>query len=270
MKKVWTSMKTCGNVRSVSPPRPMPALATAAVTAESPKDTEQQAVLVTAVYAPSNAAFNEDIRAAERFNTGKGYTTLHGRAEWIRGQHLDSAEAQRIPDALVADSNPNKPLYFWQLFSLLGPHRIMDLVESFYQRVYADKDNDWFRDAFIQIGSIGHHVATQTQFWIDAMGGGKQYHGGAAVWMRHMRLAVSDHAADLDAIDRRIRPCVMEFLRTKMKKYSEQHMWDFDESDFVGNVPVGSTAAPDAAVGQDRQRVEGAQQVAPPTERTTG
>lgn len=37
---------------------------------------------------------------------------------------------------------------------------------------------------------------------------------------------------DLSDIDVRAKPCVIDFIRTKMRKYAEDHKWDFQESDF--------------------------------------
>lgn len=45
--------------------------------------------------------------------------------------------------------------------------------------MYADDDAPWFKEAFTQISGVEHHINTQAAFWIDAFGGGRQYHGGA-------------------------------------------------------------------------------------------
>lgn len=183
-----------------------------------------------------------------------GYTTLQGRLDWI-GAHgiTDPEKIAEISVSFVADSNLENPIYFWQLYSLLGKSNIRALVSSFYQRVYADVDEKWFKHAFSRISGIEHHINTQTAFWIDSMGGGESYHGadfrlnfhhqhnavevmnarGATRWMFHMRLALTSHATTFDIIDKRIVPCIMDFLRTKMLKYADIHSWKFDEADFV-------------------------------------
>ena len=43
--------------------------------------------------------------------------------------------------------------------------------------------------------------------------------------------------SDLDlcsATDGRVKPCIVDFLRTKMVKYAKQHSWEFNEHDFDG------------------------------------
>jgi hypothetical protein len=39
-------------------------------------------------------------------------------------------------------------------------------------------DEPWFRDAFTNIAGVEYHIAKQAAYWIDAFGGGRQYHGG--------------------------------------------------------------------------------------------
>lgn len=161
-------------------------------------------------------------------------------------------DAEKITQSLDADSNLEAPLYYWQLYSVLGYQRIEALIRSFYERVYNDTQESWFRDAFARISGVEHHIATQTAFWVDVMGGGKQYHGGdyrlnfhhsnnaAAVmnargatrWIYHMKLALNDHRSELNELDARVIPCINDFLRTKMIKYAEEHSWKFNEADF--------------------------------------
>ena len=43
--------------------------------------------------------------------------------------------------------------------------------------------------------------------------------------------------SDLDwcsVTDGRVKPCIVDFLRTKMVKYAKQHSWEFNEHDFEG------------------------------------
>jgi truncated hemoglobin YjbI len=117
-------------------------------------------------------------------------------------------------------------------YAVLGKSRIHSLVNTFYTLVFADTPNPWFRDAFARLGDLEHHVATQSAFWEDVMGGGRRYHGGeyrlhfhhtnnaAAVmtakgatrWMFHMRHALQTHAAQLTRCDPRVVPCILQVL----------------------------------------------------------
>jgi truncated hemoglobin YjbI len=146
--------------------------------------------------------------------------------------------------------DPKAPLYYWQLFSLLGYEPIEQLVTKFYERVYADNQDPDFKAAFTRISGIEHHIDTQASFWIDAFGGGKHYHGsdhrlkfhhttnagsvmnadGSRRWMHHMGETLV--SCGFSTIDPRIKPCMWDFLRTKVIKYSRQHNWTFDEGDF--------------------------------------
>lgn len=177
-----------------------------------------------------------------------GYTTEGARRDWLAAHGQKDTTASR---SLVADSDPEVPLYPWQLYSLLGPDKIRAIVVAFYQRVYADTEAPWFRDAFTRISGIDHHVDTQAAFWADAFGGGRQYHGGeyrlqfhhtnnaaqvmtaagAARWMHHMAGTLNEDV-DFSVEDPRVKPCIVAFLRLRMQKYASTHGWRFDECDF--------------------------------------
>jgi truncated hemoglobin YjbI len=187
------------------------------------------------------------------FGTSHGYATRQNRLDYIDWFGIDAAD---VPESLDADG-PSTPLYSWQLYSLLGPERIQQLIHRFYSRVFEDTEDEEFREAFVNIASKHHHIMTQTCFWIDAMGGGPAYHGGdyrlqfhhhhnarsvmnsrgAKRWMHHMRLALSEFKTDWDALDSRIIPCIILFLKIKIQKYSHQHKWAFDDSDYL--LPYG-------------------------------
>jgi len=174
---------------------------------------------------------------------------MGSKREWLTMHGITGAAAEAI-SGLEADLDRTKPLYYWQLYSILGHEPIVEIVRSFYERVYADKAAPWFRDAFTRISGIDHHVATQAAFWVDAFGGGRKYHGssfrinfhhhhnapevmnaaGAARWMLHMRGALN--AYDFSKHDPRVKPCIVDFLKTKMKRYAHEHKWTFDEADF--------------------------------------
>ena len=189
------------------------------------------------------------------FDTSCGYSTLQSRREYIKIHHLEQLEEQnQISHSLVADTDLSQPLYFWQLHSLLGRKPVISIVTNFYNRVYEDKDEDytWFKEAFTDLASKEHHIAAQAAFWIDSFGGGRIYHGGtyrlnfhheanaedvmhakgAERWMYHMRRALKDYESELNAVDERVFPCIVDFLKTKMMSYAKNHRWKFDDRDF--------------------------------------
>ena len=141
---------------------------------------------------------------------------------------------------LYADPDRTQPLYFWQLYSIIGEQPILEVVADFYARIYADVDNDWFRQSFLRSSPDESeiHITAQVQFWVDAMGGGKRYYGGnrrvrfhhefngedvmnakgATLWMKHMTAALLQY--DFPSKfpeDPRILPCIVWFLKTRMK-----------------------------------------------------
>mmetsp|Transcript_24100 Transcript_24100/g.41271 ORF Transcript_24100/g.41271 Transcript_24100/m.41271 type:complete len:226 (+) Transcript_24100:163-840(+) len=154
----------------------------------------------------------------------------------------------------IASRNIEDPLYPWQIYSLIGTKPILQIVTDFYERVFDDTENDWFRGVFVDVAPLNHHIQTQAAYWVDAMGGGKYYHGGnyrltfhhthnareimnakgAKQWMHHMKgalLAVKDKS--VFANDPRILTCIVSFLEAKMRTYATDHGWEFDESDFI-------------------------------------
>lgn len=179
-----------------------------------------------------------------------GYTTAKVHEEYC-SQNPDTSRPVDTSNEynLTAGDDYSDPLFFWQLFSLLGDQPIVDMVTDFYKRVFADDEAPWFRQAFERTAPFERHVATQAAYWIDAMGGGKRYHGGeyrlhfhhshnasqvmmaegAKRWMYHMRKTLQS-VRFVD--DPRIKPCILEFLRSKMMSYADQFGWKFDESDF--------------------------------------
>lgn len=201
------------------------------------------------------------------FEANKGFATLEGREEYLKvhhekaahqeenGQPQEAAEngVETISDSLYADMDTSKPLYFWQLYSIIGKETIMTFVTEFYNRIYADTEEEWFLVAFTGIGDKVHHIKSQSSYWIDAMGGGRVYFGGksrvnfhhysnhaehimnergAKRWMHHMRGAIQSY--DFSKFnDPRIVPALVEFLRIKVMTYAEEHQWEFDDSDFT-------------------------------------
>ena len=202
-----------------------------------------------------------------------GYATRESRQEWFEthGKPLPGGDERReLPaDMLTANTDdPSAQLFYWQLYSLLGSDRIVALVRRFYERVF-DSDDPSFKQAFVQVAGLEHHVETQASYWIDAMGGGKQYHGagyrlkfhhennakqvmnaeGATMWMHYMTLTLEEFEPVFRAIDRRITPCIVDFLETKMKKYAKQFKWRFDKRDF-SNAKTIANEDPAVAMGR--------------------
>lgn len=99
-------------------------------------------------------------------------------SQYLLEHGIDKDNAKNITTSLTADMDTLKPLYYWQLYSIIGHEPILEIVQDFYERLYGDDQEPWFRDAFVQISDIHHHVQTQALYWIDSFGGGKVYHGG--------------------------------------------------------------------------------------------
>jgi truncated hemoglobin YjbI len=192
------------------------------------------------------------------FSGSHGYTTEQGRHDWLEAKGIASDAARAVTDDVRASPDLAVPLYYWQLYSLLGPDAITGLVRRFYGRVLGDTTPGSIASAFTRIADLDHHVATQSAFWIDAFGGGRHYHGGdyrlnfhhennaasvmnaqgAKRWMLHMGRTLCDARCDYSAIDPRIKPCIVDFLRIKVRKYASASrstkyaQWRFDEGDF--------------------------------------
>ena len=199
----------------------------------------------TATMTPSN---NQTTNSGCPFRESQGYSTKDGRLQYLVEHGISDSNAKTISSSVEADMDRSKPLYFWQLYSLIGHEPIIEIVKDFYKRVYADDEESWFRNAFSRIGGVEYHVQAQAMYWIDAFGGGKVYHGGsyrlsfhhhhnasevmnaigARRWMHHMRGALESQKFE----DPRVLPCIVDFLSTKMKTYAKEHEWEYDESDF--------------------------------------
>eukprot|EP01084_Bolivina_argentea_P149032 260431_1 len=182
--------------------------------------------------------------------TGFGYFTERGRKLWIEAHPKEYKENKQYINTLQYNADKTKPLYFWQLYSLLGYSRINKIVSVFYKSIFDDKNakNKWFRDAFVKIGPLQHHIGTQVAFWLDAFGAGKRYHGGefrldyhhrynahavmtkngAILWMEHMRNTLNLKTIDLTN-DERVRPAINEFLQLMLNKYG--HDFNFKTSE---------------------------------------
>jgi len=156
--------------------------------------------------------------------------------------HKQTLENKEIT-SLIASNDPTKPLYFWQLYSILGEKYIEDLIRLFYTKLFKDTKNKWFTDEFIEIGSIEYHVRGQKKFWLDIMGGGEYYTGGekklhnyhklvknimtnegARVWLKHMNDALDEMIYNDDV---RVRKCIDVFLNYFMTKYAIEFDFNF-------------------------------------------
>jgi truncated hemoglobin YjbI len=183
-----------------------------------------------------------------------GYCSAESRLDWCNANNIGFVERLSITKSLVADKNPDAPLYFWQVYSLTGREPIHNLLVDFYDCIFNDTEEIWFRMGF-KNGDKKHHATLQERYWADALGGGAHYPGGekrinfhhevnaghevmtsdgAERWMFHMSTALimRGHAKQFHKIDKRIFPCIIDFLETKMIKYAARFGWEFDETPF--------------------------------------
>ena len=199
-----------------------------------------------------NNLFNPNYNPYPRFNPSLGNLTDKIRYEYImtnisyKKLPSDALDNSKIT-SLVASNNPNDEVFFWQLYSILGEKPIHKLIHKFYTNIFNDSEADWFRDEFIEGGSIDYHVKGQKKFWLDVMGGGPHYKGGelklnlkhrlvenimnldgANRWMYHMIKTLKE--LEFDKIeDKRIIICIKKFLYFFMRKYSVDFDFNFFE-----------------------------------------
>lgn len=177
------------------------------------------------------------------FPTETGYMTESIRHAYISKAIEDGTlpkDAHRMPEilSLNASSDPQTPIQFWQLHSILGHEPVINIVANFYTRVF--NDEDWFKSVFERVGDIRHHINTQASMWVDVMGGGHYYHGaeyrlnfhhhhnamelmndrGAERWSKLMRETL-DEAMGYLPDDPRIRRSLNTFLDYFMGKYAD-------------------------------------------------
>jgi truncated hemoglobin YjbI len=151
--------------------------------------------------------------------------------------------------SLEAPDDPDHPLYFWQLFSILGSEPVEKFINNFYDRVFLDEDDDDFRATFEKSSGKQYHVLVQMFMYLDCFGGGRFYDGeqarvdlhhkngasnlmnlpGAEKWTKFMRASLDDETETLDVIDPRVRPALNSFLKYFMDKYAGT--FHFDSSD---------------------------------------
>ena len=171
-------------------------------------------------------------------------TTLIMKEFILNHYHKQTLENKEIT-SLIASNDQTKPLYFWQLYSILGEKYIEDLIILFYTKIFSDNDikNKWFCDEFIDIGDINYHVRGQKKFWLDIMGGGEYYSGGekklynyhklvknimtkegSHLWMKYMNESLDEMKYENDL---RVRKCIDVFLNYFMIKYSIEFDFNF-------------------------------------------
>ena len=179
-----------------------------------------------------------------RYPPANGYMT-----EKVKQKYIEKAvaagvlpnNAHRMPEiiSLSASSDNQKPIQFWQLYSVLGLDRIVGIVSNFYNRVYDDEQ--WFRSVFERISTKQHHINVQSSMWVDVMGGGPYYHGGeyrlsfhhahnaimlmndrgAKRWAALMLETLNDPSIDMTD-DPRVRPSINTFLSYFFEKYADE------------------------------------------------
>jgi len=155
--------------------------------------------------------------------------------------------------SLTASNNMTKPLYFWQLYSIAGEDMIHLLIRRFYEKIFNDKNSDWFRDEFVDSGHLEYHIRGQKRFWLDIMGGGKLYladeevlyrkhklvrtimtEKGGRKWMSYMN-GTLEEMEEYFRYDERILPCLKAFLKYFMEKYSVQFDFNIFTSDVISS-----------------------------------
>ncbi len=173
-----------------------------------------------------------------------GNLTLQIQNEYITSKirdkslPIDSYDNKKIT-SLVASNNPSDPIFFWQLYSILGESPIHTLISIFYENIFNDKDK-WFSDEFIELGSLEYHIRGQKRFWLDIMGGGKYYVNGmnrlnlrhtlvenimnvegSNKWINNINKALNDPKVHLTE-DCRVLYCIHDFINYFMIKYSKK------------------------------------------------
>ena len=148
---------------------------------------------------------------------------------------------------LYASSDLSKTLYFWQIYSIIGPQPIRKLITVFYTSIFNSTTDLWFKEEFEDLGPLKHHIDRQSEFWLDVMGGGPLYKAnmkklhmkhklvenimtekGANMWLHYMINAINIVREDL-CVDRRIIPCLIDFLNFFMLKYAHEFDFNFYE-----------------------------------------
>ena len=197
---------------------------------------------------------------APRYQAENGYLTQTTGKSYIKR----AVEARLLPPharrmeqitSLQASQDPQMPIQFWQLFSVLGPEPIVGIVADFYQRVFDDEP--WFTSVFARVGNLNHHISTQASMWLDVMGGGPYYHGaefrlnfhhthnahslmneeGARRWVTLM-VASLEASKPLMGDDPRVPASLNTFLAHFFAKYARDFQFENCETFGPINPPV--------------------------------
>ena len=179
----------------------------------------------------------------QRFDAVEGGLTSFIRNLYMTSMSIDFSDANAV--SVTASTDPDEPIYFWQLYSVMGEKRMRDLIHRFYELVL--KDNTDFGRAFVELGDLEHHVSRQLSFWMDVTGGGKTYKGGlkrlemkhrlsrelmhesgSRRWMYHFVRAL--RRSDLGYEPVRVLTCVVDFLCFFMHRYSVEFDFNFVDS----------------------------------------
>lgn len=153
--------------------------------------------------------------------------------------------------SLQAQDDQSKPIYFWQLYSVVGSDFIKDIVTQFYNNVFKDNKNKWFSSEFKDGGSLKYHIKRQTLFWLDVMGAGPYYKGGksmlnnhhklvesimnekgANLWIEHMNSAIKttlNNKSFSQDNRQRIKKSLHEFISYLMMDYSKEFSFNFSK-----------------------------------------
>lgn len=174
--------------------------------------------------------------------------------EFIRDSYIKTQICNKVlpPNALtdpkitslIASNDPSEPIYFWQLYSILGESPVHTLISVFYEKVFQEPET-WFSDEFKELGTLDYHVRGQKRFWLDVMGGGVEYVGelkrlnlrhklvknimtqdGARLWMKNMKKAFKDPRTHLTN-DMRVVYCMNDFLNFFMEQYAVEFDFNF-------------------------------------------
>jgi truncated hemoglobin YjbI len=194
------------------------------------------------------------------YSPKNGYLT-----EKIRQKYINIAVSNKVlPEnahrmrqivSLSASNDITKPIQFWQLYSVLGQDRIVNIVRNFYERVFDDEK--WFSSVFTRIAGISHHIDTQAGMWLDVMGGGLAYNGGeyrlsfhhthnaiqlmndkgAQRWVKLMVETLADSTNNMTE-DTRVRLSINTFLTYFISKFAIE--FQFSDCGMFGdtNPPV--------------------------------
>lgn len=156
--------------------------------------------------------------------------------------------------SLSAPNDDAKPIQFWQLNSVLGKDRVVQIVADFYKRVF--QDEEWFTSVFAHVGPLNHHINTQAAMWLDVMGGGPYYHGadfrlnfhhthnaiqlmnekGAKRWVKLMVETLDNSQAHMTD-DPRVRISINTFLTHFFEKYAQEFNFENKETFGETNQP---------------------------------